>query len=68
MTTGKRIYSMTEACRYLGGISRGKVYQLMGDGSLKSLTIGNRRYFRIEDLDRFVDDQADKAESCDDSL
>ena len=60
MIADKRVYSMAEACRYLGGISRGKMYQLMGDGSLKSLTIGNRRYFRVEDLDRFVDEQIDE--------
>ena len=55
VTDNKRGFSMAEACRYIGGVSRGQMYRLMGDEEIQSYLIGSRRYFLREDLDRFLD-------------
>ena len=56
--------SFTEACRYVGGISRPMMYNLVKDGSIKrSFLIGNRRYFFKEELDRFMECQIDREEA-----
>ena len=51
----KRVFTMAEACEYLGGISRPTMYRLIGQGEINSLHIGVRRYFPRESLDAFVD-------------
>ena len=58
--TPRRGLSFTQACIYIGGISRPKMYALIGDGSIpRSYLIGNRRYFFKEELDRFMESQID---------
>ena len=51
----RRGMSMAEACEYLGGISRPTMYRLLGDGALASYTIGSRRFFTKDSLDKFID-------------
>ena len=54
--TPRRGLSLTQACIYIGGISRPKMYELIGEGSIqKSYLFGNRRYFFKEELDRFME-------------
>ena len=61
-TMTKRGFSMTEACEYIGGISRQQMYRLIGSKILKSYLIGTRRYFLIEELDSFLERQMGEAE------
>src|SRR3954470_18806088 len=44
---GPEAMAVPVACRVLG-ISRTKLYELMGDGSLPSVKIGRRRLVRLE--------------------
>ncbi|MQF48833.1 helix-turn-helix domain-containing protein [SAR202 cluster bacterium AC-647-N09_OGT_505m] len=62
MVGGKRGFSMSEACDYVGGVSRQQMYRLMREGELRSYLIGNRRYFLKEELDSFLERQMEKAE------
>jgi excisionase family DNA binding protein len=50
----KRAYTISEACQYLGGISRPTLYKLMGDGGLPLYRIGRRVFFTKESLDEFI--------------
>jgi excisionase family DNA binding protein len=47
-----------EAVARLLDLSRAKVYQMIADGTLKSVTIGRSRRIRREDLQRYVIDLA----------
>jgi len=58
----KRGYSMAEACKYIGGISRQQMYRLMASKSLRSYLIGTRRYFLREELDAFLERQMEESE------
>jgi predicted DNA-binding transcriptional regulator AlpA len=61
--TPRRGLSFTQACLYVGGISRPKMYSLIGDGLIqRSYLIGNRRYFFKEELDRFMESQVEHQE------
>ena len=51
----KRAFNMVEACIYIGGISRAQMYKLIGVEGIGSYTIGNRRYFLKEELDKFLE-------------
>jgi hypothetical protein len=42
------------ARHYLGGLSRGKFYELLKDGELITFTIGRRRFASIESLDSYI--------------
>ena len=60
-STQRRGLSFNEACLYVGGISRPKMYGLISDGSIKrSFLIGNRRYFLREELDAFLERQVQR--------
>ena len=48
--TAKRLFSAHEAARYLC-ISRAKLYELQ----IRSLKIGSRRLFDLNDLDEFIE-------------
>ena len=58
--TLKRGLNMSEACIYVGNISRPTMYRLMGGGELRSYLIGNRRYFLREELDAFLERQVQR--------
>ena len=60
-TDSKRGYTLAEACAYVGGISRPKIYELMADGQLRSYMIGVRRYFLREELDSFLERQVEES-------
>ena len=51
----KRVFTMVEACEYLGGISQPTMHKLIDEGEINSLRIGVRRYFPRESLEAFVD-------------
>ena len=55
--TVKRGFTMTEACDYLGGISRQTMYRLLGDGAIESYHLGVRRYFTKESMDRLINER-----------
>jgi len=48
------LYSVTEACVYLGSISRATLYRLFGKG-LRSVRQGRSRYVTKQDLDSYVE-------------
>lgn len=50
----RMLYRVSEAAQFLG-ISRGKAYQLIASGELKSVKIGGCRRVRADDLQRYVD-------------
>ena len=58
--TTKRGFSMAEACKYIGGVSRQQMYRLMASKILKSYLIGTRRYFLKEELDAFLERQMER--------
>ena len=49
--------SVIEASK-LTGLSRSRLYELMQDGKLKSLTIGRRRLIRVSALEALLDEAA----------
>lgn len=49
----RMLYRVTEAAQFLG-ISRGKAYQLINAGELKSVKIGGCRRVRADDLRDYV--------------
>lgn len=53
----KRLYTDREAADYLG-FSRATIWNLMKDGSLKSIKLGNSRRIEVAELDRFIDENA----------
>ena len=48
--------SIGEFCR-LSGIGRTKVYELLGDGDLESISIGRRRLIVLESYRRLIERQ-----------
>ena len=48
------LISISDACKALG-IGRSKVYELVGEGSLETVTIGRRRLVRTESIKAFAD-------------
>ena len=53
MAEGKRLYRPAEAAESLG-ISRARLYQLMGSGELPSVKLGASRRVLAADLDAYV--------------
>lgn len=52
-------YTPREAAKALG-ISKAKLYQHINRGEIRSYLIDNRRWFRPEDLEAFVEEQAER--------
>jgi len=50
-----RLLSIQETCRQLGGTARSRVYVLIGDGNLKTVKLGRRRFVTTESIDRLID-------------
>ncbi len=56
------LVSVDEARKLLGGRGRGRIYELLKDGSLKSVTDGGRRFILTDSLYAFVDSLTDDTE------
>ena len=54
MTTGGRALSMKEACEKIG-VSKPKLYQLIGERKFPSFHIGRKHYVLSTDLDEFME-------------
>jgi excisionase family DNA binding protein len=67
-TLEKRGLNMTEACNYIGGVSRPTMYKLLGEGSIESYNLGVRRYFTKESLDKLINERIGLEPEDDDSL
>ncbi|MBG94974.1 MAG: hypothetical protein CL793_06935 [Chloroflexi bacterium] len=52
--------SLSQACEYLGGISRPKLYKLLGKGVIRSFHIGSRRFCLKKDLDSYIEDRLEE--------
>lgn len=52
-------YALTidNAARF-SGLSRSRIYELMGAGDLKSFKVGNRRMIMLNDIKAFLDQAA----------
>lgn len=52
-------YALTidNAARF-SGLSRSRIYELMGAGDLKSFKVGNRRMIMLDDMKAFLDQAA----------
>lgn len=52
-------YALTidNAARF-SGLSRSRIYELMGAGELKSFKVGNRRMIMLDDIKSFLDQAA----------
>ena len=46
------------------GISRGKAYQLINSGELRSVKIGGCRRVRVDDLREYLDRLAPEVDEC----
>jgi predicted DNA-binding transcriptional regulator AlpA len=52
--TNLQLYSVPEARRILGGISRSLIYELFKSGEIKVTKIGSRSFVAAAEIDRFV--------------
>lgn len=59
----RMLYRVSEVAGFLG-ISRGKAYQLIGSGELRSVKIGGCRRVRVEDLRSYLDALAPEVDEC----
>jgi excisionase family DNA binding protein len=50
----KDLYSIEEARKLLGGISRNSIYHLLRDGKLASVPIGRRRFIPAAAIEAFI--------------
>lgn len=50
----KMLYSIAEVCEQTG-LGRTKFYQLLKDGALSAVKIGNKTFVKHEELERFID-------------
>jgi excisionase family DNA binding protein len=50
----KDLYSIEEARKLLGGISRNSIYHLLRDGKLASVPIGRRRFISAAAIEAFI--------------
>ncbi|MEN7343478.1 MAG: helix-turn-helix domain-containing protein [Pseudomonadota bacterium] len=48
-------YTIDDARRHLGNLSRYSIYQYINSGKLQSVKLGHRRLIRREDLLNFID-------------
>lgn len=48
------LLSVDEAARRLGGIARSTLYQLMGSGSVRAVSVGGRRFVPSSEVDRIA--------------
>jgi hypothetical protein len=48
------LYSVEEACRILGGISKPSLYRLINTDQISPVKIGKRSFFTMRELRRFV--------------
>lgn len=48
------LYSEADAREVLGGISRGKFFQLLADGELARVKIGRRMFIARDELERYT--------------
>ncbi len=51
-----------DACRYLGNISRARLYQMMQNGELKYVKLGARRVLLQVDLDAYLEQKLAETE------
>lgn len=53
--TDRRLLTVPEARRYLGGISHEYIYVLMRRGDITPTRLGRRTMLDLHELDRFID-------------
>jgi hypothetical protein len=53
--TPPRLSSIEETRRQLGGTARSRVYVLIGEGMLKTVKLGRRRFVTTESIDKLID-------------
>jgi len=51
----KRLVSLTDSRRALGGIGRTKLYELVGDGQITKVNVGSRSFITADSLERYLD-------------
>lgn len=51
----RSLYSIQEARRLLGGISRNTIYRLLRSGELPSVVIGCRRFIAAHSIEEIID-------------
>jgi len=59
------LVSVDEARKLLGGRGRGRIYELIKQGALKSVMDGGRRFILTDSLYAFVDSLKDDTEKGD---
>jgi hypothetical protein len=50
-----RILSLDEAQERLGGVSRGKLYRMIGAGEVTRINLGTRAFITVESINRHLD-------------
>jgi hypothetical protein len=51
-----QLYTITEARKLLGGISRNSIYALMNSGTLPSVVVRHRRFIAAAAILRFIEE------------
>ena len=54
MPDDQLLYTIEDACKRLGGISRSNFYNLVNTGQLRSVKVGRRRYLTDTEMRRFA--------------
>ncbi len=52
--------NVKEARRLLGGLGRNKFYELLAEGKLRSIRVGNRYLIPVSAISAFLGEQADE--------
>jgi len=51
----RELYSISEARKLLGGISRNSIYALLNTGALPTVIIGRRRFIAVAAISKFIE-------------
>ncbi len=60
-TVEQALFSIEQACLYLGRISRTKIYDLINSGELQKIKIGSSSFIPRTSLDAFIDQKRSHA-------
>ncbi len=56
-----RLFSVSDACKALGGMGRTWLYEQMRDGKIRSVKLGTRTMIPATEIDRIIVDALDAA-------
>jgi len=63
-----QLYTITEARKLLGGISRNSIYALLNSGTLESVVVRRRRFIAAAAISKFIEASTSSAAPSKDPL